>query len=218
MADAPGAPCMKKLKHEAELFKAALLAGVKYAEGRGAVEFEPTDSPAPPPSAYLTPASNAALNNSDRKSTRLNSSHSQISHARFCLKKKQNPYDDNGIKLFVPDGFKLSDEIEHKIEELVDSELVKMLAKSADVVRAMRIADGQGRYLEFAKRTLPRNLSLEGLRVVVDCANGAAYKVAPQALWELGAEAISLGVEPDGFNINRECGSTEPAALCPKVN
>ena len=128
-----------------------------------------------------------------------------------------NPYDDNGIKLFGPDGFKLSDEVEQKIEELVDSALVKMLAKSADVGRARRIDDGQGRYVEFAKRTLPRNLSLEGLRVVVDCANGAAYKVAPQALWELGAEVISLGVEPDGFNINRECGSTEPAALCQKV-
>ena len=128
-----------------------------------------------------------------------------------------NPYDDNGIKLFGPDGFKLSDEVEYKIEELVDSELVKMLAKSADLGRARRIDDGQGRYVEFAKRTLPRNLSLDGLRVVVDCANGAAYKVAPQALWELGAEVISLGVEPDGFNINRECGSTEPAPLCRKV-
>src|SRR6266704_3144366 len=128
-----------------------------------------------------------------------------------------NPYDDNGIKLFGPDGFKLSDEIEHKIEELIDSELVKMLARSADVGRARRIDDGQGRYVEFAKRTLPRNLSLDGLRVVVDCANVAAYRVAPQALWELGAEVISLGVEPDGFNINRECGSTEPAALCQKV-
>jgi phosphoglucosamine mutase len=128
-----------------------------------------------------------------------------------------NPYDDNGIKLFGPDGFKLSDEVELKIEELVDSELVKELAKSADLGRARRIDDGQGRYVEFAKRTLPRNLSLDGLRVVVDCANGAAYKVAPQALWELGAEVISLGVEPDGFNINRECGSTEPAPLCRKV-
>src|SRR5215467_1063650 len=128
-----------------------------------------------------------------------------------------NPYDDNGIKLFGPDGFKLSDEIEHKIEELVDSALVKMLAKSADVGRARRIDDGQGRYVEFAKRTLPRNLSLEGLRVVVACSYGEAYRVAPQALWELGAEVISLGVEPDGFNINRECGSTEPAALCQKV-
>src|SRR5947208_8912389 len=128
-----------------------------------------------------------------------------------------NPYDDNGIKLFGPDGYKLSDEIEKRIEELVDTNLVKMLAKGGDLGRARRIDDGQGRYVEFAKRTLPRNLSLEGLRVVVDCANGAAYKVAPQALWELGAEVISLGVEPDGFNINRECGSTEPAALCQKV-
>jgi len=128
-----------------------------------------------------------------------------------------NPYDDNGIKLFGPDGFKLSDEVELKIEELVDSEIVKKLAKSADLGRARRIDDGQGRYVEFAKRTLPRNLSLDGLRVVVDCANGAAYKVAPQALWELGAEVISLGVEPDGFNINRECGSTDPAPLCRKV-
>ena len=128
-----------------------------------------------------------------------------------------NPYDDNGIKLFGPDGFKLSDEVELKIEELVDSELVKKLAKSADLGRARRIDDGQGRYIEFAKRTLPRNLSLDGLRVVVDCANGAAYRVAPQALWELGAEVISMGVEPDGFNINRECGSTETAPLCRKV-
>jgi phosphoglucosamine mutase len=128
-----------------------------------------------------------------------------------------NPYDDNGIKLFGPDGFKLSDEVELEIEELVDSELVKKLAKSADLGRARRIDDGQGRYVEFAKRTLPRNLSLDGLRVVVDCANGAAYKVAPQALWELGAEVISMGVEPDGFNINRECGSTETAPLCRKV-
>src|SRR5205809_951193 len=128
-----------------------------------------------------------------------------------------NPYDDNGIKLFGPDGFKLSDEVERKIEELVDTDLVKMLAKGGDLGRARRIDDGQGRYVEFAKRTLPRNLSLDGLRVVVDCANGAAYKVAPQALWELGAELIAIGVEPDGFNINRECGSTEPAALCQKV-
>src|SRR5512132_1561088 len=128
-----------------------------------------------------------------------------------------NPYDDNGIKLFGPDGFKLSDEVEQKIEELVDSELVKKLAKSADLGRARRIDDGQGRYVEFAKRTLPKNLSLDGLRVVVDCANGAAYRVVPEALWELGAEVISIGVEPDGFNINRDCGSTAPDALRAKV-
>src|SRR5882724_12055253 len=128
-----------------------------------------------------------------------------------------NPFDDNGIKLFGPDGYKLSDEIEDKIETLIDSDLTKNLAKSADLGRARRIEDEQGRYVEFAKRTLPRNLSLEGLRVVIDCANGAAYKVAPQGLWELGAEVISVGVEPDGFNINRECGSTAPEELCRKV-
>src|SRR5882762_1246613 len=128
-----------------------------------------------------------------------------------------NPYDDNGIKLFGPDGFKLSDAVEDEIELLIDSDLGKKLAKSADLGRARRIEDEQGRYVEFAKRTLPRNLSLEGLRVVIDCANGAAYKVAPQGLWELGAEVISVGVEPDGFNINKDCGSTEPEALRRKV-
>jgi phosphoglucosamine mutase len=128
-----------------------------------------------------------------------------------------NPYDDNGIKLFGPDGYKLSDEIEHGIETLVDADLGKRLAKSADLGRAKRIDGVKDRYIEFAKRTLPRNLSLEGLRVVVDCANGAAYQVAPEALWELGAEVIKLGVEPDGFNINKECGSTEPGAIASKV-
>src|SRR5713101_4791763 len=128
-----------------------------------------------------------------------------------------NAYDDNGIKLFGPDGYKLSDAVEHKIEALIDSDLTKVLANSPDLGRAKRIDGVHDRYIEFAKRTLPRALSLDGLRVVVDCANGAAYQVAPQALWELGAEVISLGVEPDGFNINRECGSTEPAALCQKV-
>ena len=128
-----------------------------------------------------------------------------------------NAYDDNGIKLFGPDGYKLSDAVEREIEVLIDSDLTKKLAKSADIGRARRIEDEQGRYVEFVKRTLPRNLSLDGLRVVIDCANGAAYKVAPQALWELGADVVPIGVEPDGFNINRDCGSTEPAALCAKV-
>ena len=128
-----------------------------------------------------------------------------------------NPFDDNGIKLFGPDGFKLSDEVEQQIERLIDSDLVKKLAKSADLGRVKRIDGVQDRYIEFAKRTLPRNLSLDGVRVVVDCANGAGYRVAPDALRELDAEVISMGVEPDGFNINRECGSTEPAALCQKV-
>src|SRR3954449_5665524 len=128
-----------------------------------------------------------------------------------------NPYDDNGIKLFGPDGYKLSDAIEHKIEALIDSDLTKKLAKSPDLGRAKRIDGVHDRYIEFAKRTLPRALSLDGLRVVVDCANGAAYRVVPEALWELGAEAIPLGVEPDGFNINRDCGSTSPEALSRKV-
>ncbi len=128
-----------------------------------------------------------------------------------------NPFDDNGIKFFGPDGFKLSDEIEDEIEKLVDANLAKRLAKPDALGRAKRIDGAHDRYVEFAKRTLPRNLSFEGLRVVVDCANGAAYRVAPEALWELGAEVFPIGVDPDGFNINRECGSTAPEALCAKV-
>jgi phosphoglucosamine mutase len=128
-----------------------------------------------------------------------------------------NRYDDNGIKLFGPDGYKLSDELELQIEKLIEGDLTKQLAKSADLGRSKRIDGAQDRYIEFAKRTLPRNMSLEGLRVVIDCANGAAYHVAPDALWELGAEVIRVGVDPDGFNINKDCGSTEPATLAAKV-
>jgi phosphoglucosamine mutase len=128
-----------------------------------------------------------------------------------------NPFDDNGIKLFGPDGYKLSDEVESQIEALIDADLSKRLAKSADLGRAKRIEVASGRYIEFAKRTLPRAVSFDGLRVVVDCAHGAAYQVVPEALWELGADVVPIGVEPDGFNINRDCGSTEPAALCAKV-
>ncbi len=128
-----------------------------------------------------------------------------------------NPYDDNGIKLFGPDGYKLSDEVEEEIEALIDSDLSKKLAGSADLGRAKRIDGVHDRYIEFAKRTLTRNLDLDGLRVVIDCANGAAYRVAPEALWELGADVIAIGNEPDGFNINRDVGSTAPAALSAKV-
>jgi phosphoglucosamine mutase len=128
-----------------------------------------------------------------------------------------NPYDDNGIKLFGPDGYKLTDELEHEIEKLIDGKVDKRLAKSADLGRAKRIDGVHDRYIEFAKRTLPKNMSLEGLRVVVDCANGAAYRVAPGALWELGAEVFTVGVDPDGFNINKDCGSTAPEALRRKV-
>jgi phosphoglucosamine mutase len=128
-----------------------------------------------------------------------------------------NLYDDNGIKLFGPDGYKLSDEVEHNIEKLIESDVSRKLAKSADLGRAKRIDGVQDRYIEFAKRTLPRDLSLDGLRVVIDCAHGAGYRVAPDALWELGAEVIPMGIEPDGFNINKECGSTETAAIAAKV-
>src|SRR6266446_3684846 len=128
-----------------------------------------------------------------------------------------NLFDDNGIKLFGPDGYKLSDTLELEIERLVDSDLSKRLAKSAALGRAKRIDGVHDRYIEFAKRTLPKNLSLDGLRVVVDCAHGAAYKVVPEALWELGADVVPIGVEPDGFNINKECGSTSPEALSRKV-
>jgi phosphoglucosamine mutase len=128
-----------------------------------------------------------------------------------------NSFEDNGIKLFGPDGFKLSDEAEAGIEAMLDKDFALKLAKPADLGRAMRVEGDRARYIEFAKRTLPRHLSLEGLRIVVDCANGAAYKVAPEALWELGAEVISIGVEPDGFNINRGVGSTAPEALARKV-
>ncbi|MCW5682624.1 MAG: phosphoglucosamine mutase [Xanthobacteraceae bacterium] len=128
-----------------------------------------------------------------------------------------NPFDDNGIKLFGPDGYKLSDAIEDEIEALMASDISKRLSDPAKLGRAKRIDGVQDRYIEFAKRTLPRNLSLEGMRVVIDCANGAAYKVAPAGLWELGAEVISIGVEPDGFNINRDVGSTAPETLAQKV-
>ena len=128
-----------------------------------------------------------------------------------------NLYDDNGIKLFGPDGYKLSDEVELEIERLIDADLGKKLAKPHALGRAKRIDGVHDRYIEFAKRTLPRHLSLDGLRVVVDCANGAAYRVVPAALWELGAEVIAIGVDPDGFNINKDCGSTAPEALARKV-
>ncbi|HQS49643.1 MAG: phosphoglucosamine mutase [Rhizobiales bacterium 24-66-13] len=128
-----------------------------------------------------------------------------------------NLFDDNGIKLFGPDGFKLSDGIELDIEELIDGDMSRKLAKPTEIGRAKRLEGVHARYIEYAKRTLPRGQSFEGLRVVVDCANGAAYRVAPEALWELGADVIAIGAEPDGMNINRDVGSTSPAALSAKV-
>jgi len=129
-----------------------------------------------------------------------------------------NPYSDNGIKLFGPDGYKLSDEIEQRIEAMLDEDVEMALADSDALGRAKRVDGVHDRYIEFAKRTLPRSMSLSGLRIVVDCANGAAYKVAPAALWELGAEVFAINDEPDGFNINKECGSTHPVGLQKKVH
>ncbi len=128
-----------------------------------------------------------------------------------------NLYEDNGIKFFGPDGQKLSDAVEKEIESLMAQPLEQGLAKSASIGRAKRIDDSQARYIEFAKHTFPRNLRLDGMRIVIDCANGAAYKVAPEVLWELGADVVTMGVTPDGTNINQECGSTAPNAMCAKV-
>ncbi|WIM13472.1 phosphoglucosamine mutase [Enhydrobacter sp.] len=124
-----------------------------------------------------------------------------------------NPYEDNGIKLFGPDGFKLSDTVEDQIEALVGEPSAIPVAGPAAIGRAKRLDDAEGRYIEAVKGSAARGLDLTGLKIVVDCANGAAYKVAPTVLWELGAEVIPLGVSPDGFNINDNCGSTHPATL-----
>ncbi|HEX9159268.1 MAG TPA: phosphoglucosamine mutase [Rhizomicrobium sp.] len=128
-----------------------------------------------------------------------------------------NQYEDNGIKFFGPDGLKLSDERESAIEELMAKGFEDGLAKPRKIGRAKRIDDSQARYIEYAKRTFPKNLTLDGMRIVVDCANGAAYRVAPLILWELGAEVIEIGTDPNGFNINHECGSTFPEAMQRKV-
>ncbi|RUP09693.1 phosphoglucosamine mutase [Hyphomicrobium sp.] len=133
------------------------------------------------------------------------------------LSASHNPSNDNGIKLFDPDGYKLSDEMEKQIEDLIDSDSRSMLVDADRIGRATRVESAQERYIEFAKRTMPKQLRLAGLRIVIDCANGAAYKVAPEALWELGAEVIKIGVEPNGHNINLNCGSTSPNALVEKV-
>jgi len=128
-----------------------------------------------------------------------------------------NPFQDNGIKLFGPDGFKLSDATEREIEALMGTDLALRLAPAAELGRAARLDDAAGRYIEAAKATFPRGLRLDDLKIVIDCANGAAYRVAPTVLWELGATVIPVGVTPDGFNINRGCGSTKPEFLCAQV-
>ena len=128
-----------------------------------------------------------------------------------------NDFADNGIKLFGPDGYKLSDDQELKIEALMDEGLQEGLATPRELGRVQRVDDAQARYIEIVKATFPRNMSLAGLRIVIDCAHGAAYKVAPQALYELGAEVFPVGVAPNGTNINADCGSTHPEAMAKLV-
>ncbi|MFQ8430337.1 phosphoglucosamine mutase [Amaricoccus sp. W119] len=134
--------------------------------------------------------------------------HSMRADLGVMISASHNPFQDNGIKFFGPDGFKLSDEDEEAIEALLDA--APSLAEPGQIGRATRIDDGRGRYMEFAKTTFPRGQRLDGLKVVVDCANGAAYRTAPDVLWELGAEVVTLAARPNGFNINDGCGSTHP--------
>jgi len=142
--------------------------------------------------------------------------HSMRADMGVMISASHNPFHDNGIKLFGPDGYKLSDADELAIEALIDSDEIELSAPG-DIGRAKRIEDARGRYIHFAKATFPENLRLDGMRLVLDCANGAAYNVAPAALWELGAEVIAIGVTPDGKNINDRVGSTAPQLLSETV-
>jgi phosphoglucosamine mutase len=138
--------------------------------------------------------------------------------AGIVITASHNPYDDNGIKFFRPDGFKLDDKIEHQIENLVFSGQIENIRPTADDIgKAVRIDDALGRYIENAKASLPRGMTLEGMRIVVDCAHGAAYKSTPCVLRELGAEVIVYGNQPDGKNINKDCGSMHSKMICQKV-
>ena len=133
----------------------------------------------------------------------------------IMISASHNPHHDNGIKFFGPDGFKLSDEVETEIEALVEAGVEP--AQAENIGRAKRIDDGRFRYAERVKATFPHGMRLDGLKVVIDCANGAAYRVAPEVLWELGAEVIPVGVTPNGLNINENCGSTDTAAAAAKI-
>ncbi|MBC2778365.1 phosphoglucosamine mutase [Parasphingopyxis marina] len=141
--------------------------------------------------------------------------HSMRADLGVMISASHNPFYDNGIKLFGPDGFKLSDDDEAAIEALLQEP--PRLAVSENIGRARRVEDARGRYIHAAKMTFPSDLRLDGLKIVIDCANGAAYQVAPSVLWELGADVITLGVEPNGLNINDQCGSTYTDALCERV-
>jgi phosphoglucosamine mutase len=138
--------------------------------------------------------------------------------AGVMLSASHNRFEDNGIKLFGPDGYKLSDDVEAEIEAMVfEGDMGAHLAAPAELGRVRRLDDAPGRYIEFVKYTFPRGLSLDGLKIVVDCANGAAYRIAPAVLHELGAEVIPIAVSPDGTNINSACGATAPDAMCQQV-
>lgn len=143
--------------------------------------------------------------------------HSLRADLGVMITASHNPYQDNGLKLFGPDGYKLSDKIELEIERLMDNGYADHLVPSAKLGRAKRLENAVGRYLQFAKNTFPSNQRLDGLKIVVDCANGAAYRTAPSVLWELGAEVIPIGVSPNGTNINDKCGSTFPELMCENV-
>ncbi len=135
----------------------------------------------------------------------------------IMISASHNPYHDNGIKIFTHDGRKLSDELEKEIEALIDGDTTPFLAKSENLGRVKRLDDASNRYIEFVKNSFPKDKSLTDLKIVVDCANGAAYNIAPKIFWELGADVVAIGTEPNGFNINEKCGSTHPEALCKKV-
>jgi phosphoglucosamine mutase len=138
--------------------------------------------------------------------------------AGIVITASHNPYDDNGIKFFRADGYKLDDKIEHQIESLVfGGEIENIRPTAGEIGKAVRIDDALGRYIEYVKASFPRGMTLEGLRVVVDCAHGAAYKSTPCVLRELGAEVIVYGNQPDGKNINKECGSMHPSLMCQKI-
>jgi phosphoglucosamine mutase len=173
------------------MMESALVAGFTSV-GMDVVQFGPMPTPAV---AMLTRAMRADLG--------------------VMISASHNPFADNGIKLFGPDGYKLSDDDEAAIEDRLDKPV--KLAASADIGRARRVEDARGRYVHAVKSSFPEHLRLDGMRIVVDCANGAAYEVAPLALWELGADLISIGVSPNGLNINDQCGSTAPQALQAKV-
>jgi phosphoglucosamine mutase len=135
----------------------------------------------------------------------------------IMISASHNPYHDNGIKIFTKNGHKLSDQIEQEIENLIDSDLNLKLSAAQNLGRVKRLDDASNRYIEFVKNSFPKDRDLSNLKIVIDCANGAAYKIAPKIFWELGAEVISIGVDPNGFNINQNCGSTHPELLAKKV-